>query len=322
MSRPTPYSVLRPLVALVVCLVALAVIQRVQDNDSSAATPGLTATFSGKAFASGRGSQAPVMKIRDLHRGQATSGTVTVRNPGPGMRYFWLSPGRVSERLGAGGGRLSTAISLTLMDMTDIASPSVVYRGPLRFAGARPLGFLAPGERRSFSFLAERPGGGPPVARSADPYRGAAADIGWTWHSLAGRPDAPAPAGTPSEPKPARPEGDRTAPSLAFSVPRRQQLLQRRALDLTVRCGEGCTTRPRATMTSGGRTWTLATRQPQPGLQRSHAVSVRFSASQAAALRSAMVGGRATRVRLAVEAFDRAGNRRRDDHVITLRPRR
>ncbi len=40
------------------------------------------------------------MKVRGLRRGQATSGTVTVRNPGPGTRYFWLSPGRVSERLG------------------------------------------------------------------------------------------------------------------------------------------------------------------------------------------------------------------------------
>ena len=48
----------------------------------------------------------------------------------------------MSERLGAGGGRLSTAVSLTVMDMTDIASPSIVYRGPLRFVGARPLGFL------------------------------------------------------------------------------------------------------------------------------------------------------------------------------------
>ena len=321
MTRPTPYTVLRPLAAVVLCVTALGVAQRVQDNDSSAATPGLSATFSGKAFAPGAASQAPVMKVRDLRRGQATSGTVTVRNPGPGTRYFWLSPGRVSDRLGAGGGRLSTAVSLTVMDMTDIASPSIVYRGPLRFVGARPLGFLASGERRSFSFLAERPGGGTPVAASADPYRGAATDIGWTWHSLAGRPDTPAPSGTP-KPKPARPERDRSAPSLAFSVPRRQQLLERRALDLTVRCGEDCTTRPRATMTSGGRTWTLATRQPQPGLQRSHAVSVRFSGAQAAALRSAMVAGRATKVRLAVEAYDRSGNRRRDTHVITLRPRR
>ena len=69
------------------------VAQRVQDNDSSAATPGLTATFSGKAFAPGAASQAPVMKVRDLRRGQATSGTVTVRNPGPGRATSGSPPG-------------------------------------------------------------------------------------------------------------------------------------------------------------------------------------------------------------------------------------
>ena len=95
---------------------------------------------------------------------------MTVRNPGPGTRYFWLSPGRVRERLGAGGGRLSSAIALTVMELTDISSPTVIYRGPLRYVGARPLGFLEPGARRSFSFVAELPGrralAGRPVGRS------------------------------------------------------------------------------------------------------------------------------------------------------------
>ena len=320
MSRPMLHSVLRPLVAVASCLAVLAVVQRMQDNDSSAATPGLAATFSGEAFAPGPDRSAPVMKVRSLRQGQATSGTVTVRNPGPGTRYFWLSPGRVSDRLGAGGGRLSTAVSLTIMDVTDIEAPSVIYRGPLRYVGARPLGFLGRGERRSFSFLAERPAGGPsPVSASADPYRGAAADLGWTWHSLAGRPDAPAPSQVSAPP---RPRADRRAPDLAFSVPRRQRLLQRRALGLTVRCSEDCTIRPRASMASGGRRWRLTTRRAGPGHQGRHAVSVRFSRTQASALRSAMIGGRTTRVRLAVVAYDRSGNRRRDGHTITLRPRR
>ena len=49
---------------------------------------------------------------------------------------------------------------------------------------------------------------------------------------------------------------------------------------------------------------------------------MRFSGDEAAALRKAMLGGRATRVRVSVEAFDRSGNRRRQGHTITLRPRR
>ena len=98
MSRPALHSILRTLVAVTACVGALAVVQRVQDNDSSAATPGLRATFSGKAFAAGPGSSQPVMRMRGLRQGQAISGTVTVSNPGPGTRYFWLSPGRVTER--------------------------------------------------------------------------------------------------------------------------------------------------------------------------------------------------------------------------------
>lgn len=316
MSRPTLHSVLRPVAAVAACLAVLVVVQRAQDNASSAATRGLEATFSGKAFTAGSGDQGPVMAIRGLGQGQATSGTVTVRNPGPGTRYFWLSPGRVAERIGAGGGRLTSAMALTVMDVTDVSAPTVVYRGPLRHVGARPLGFLDPGARRSFSFLAELPAGGrSPVAPGVDPYRGARARIAWAWHSLAGSSDAPAA-------PPVRPERDRAAPKLAFAVPRRQQLLERRALALTIRCDEDCTVRTRATMRSGGRTSAVASRRAGQGLQARHAVTVRFSRSQAATLRRAMLGGRATNVRLAVEAHDRSGNRRRDAHSITLRPLR
>ena len=308
---------MRACVAVAACLVVLALVQRIQDNDSSAATPGLSATFSGKAFAPGPGT-APVMRVRGLRQGQATSGTVTVRNPGPGTRYFWLSPGRLAERLGNGGGRLSSAVALTVMDVTDIATPAVVYRGALGGLGARPLGFLAPGARRSFSFVAELPTGGrSPAAPSVDPYRGASATVGWTWHSLAGRPATPAPAAPVRRPR------DRSAPRVTFSVPGRQQLLQRRALALDVRCDEACAPRARATMRSGSRSMALATRRPGPrGPSRRHSLSVRFSRAQAAALRDAMVAGRPTRVRVAVEAYDRSGNRRRATHAITLRPRR
>ncbi len=304
------------LVAVVACLAALAVVQRVQDNDSAASTPGLTATFTGKAFSAGTGSEQPVMTVKDLRRGGVTAGTVTVGNPGPSTRYFWLSQGRVSQRLGAGGGRLTSAVALTVIDVSDISAPSVVYRGPLRHVGARPLGFLDPGARRSFSFVAERPPGGrSPVAPSVDPYRGATARIGWTWHSIPGRPDTPA---APVVPK----QRDTRAPALRFSVPRRQQLLERRALALTVRCDEDCSARPRATMSTAGRTWPLAVTDANRGMATGHALTARLSGAQATALRREMLGSRPTKVRVAVEAHDRSGNRRRDSKVIKLRPRR
>lgn len=314
MSRPKLHSFARTSLAVAACLAVLTVVQRLQDNDSAAATRGLVTTFSGKAFAASPSSQAPVMRIRGLREGQATSGTVTVRNRGPGTRYFWLSPGRVSERVGAGGGKLSSSMALSVLDVTDIDAPVVVYRGPLAQVGARPLGFLDAGARRSFSFVAERPAGGrSPAAPSVDPYRSAGATIAWTWHSLAGTP-------APAQPlTPIRRERDARPPALAFSVPRHQRLLQGRALAITVRCNEDCATRPRASI--GGQKSTLKVRQSGRGIQRRHAMSVRFSRGQAAALRSAMLGGRPAKVRLSVEAFDRSGNRRRDSHVIRLRPR-
>ena len=315
MSRPPLHSMLRTLVAAVACVMGLAIVQKLQDNDSSAATPGLTATFSGKAFAAGAGDASPAMRVQGLRQGQATSGTVTVRNPGPGMRYFWLSPGRVRERLGAGGGRLTSAIAVTVMELSDISSPTVVYRGPLRYVGARPLGFLKPGARRSFSFVAELPAGGrSPAAPSVDPYRGARATIGWAWHSLPGRPDAPAPI-VPTK-------RDDSPPTLAFSVPRRQQVLAHRALGLTVRCSEDCAAVPRATATIRGRTARLKVRDAVRGVAVRHQLTIRFTRRQMAALRAPMLGGRPTKVRLGVEAQDRSGNRRRDSHMITLRPRR
>lgn len=318
MSRLTAHPVARTLIAVTACLGVLAVLQRTQDNDSSAATPGLSATFSGRAFAAGPGGGAPVMHVRGLRQGQATSGAVTVRNPGPATRYFWLSPGRVSERLGASGGRLTSAVALTVMDVTDISSPAVIYRGALGQLGARPLGFLAPGARRSFSFVAELPTGGrSPVAPSVDPYRGASVSVAWTWHSLAARPAARTAVASP-----VRKSRDRKPPKLAFSVPPRQQLLKRRELTLTARCDEDCATRAKVSMRSGGRTWSLGVRQGGGGLQPSHALSVRFSGAQTTALRSAMVGGRPTTVRVDLEAFDRSGNRGRDSHTITLRAKR
>jgi hypothetical protein len=99
-------------------------------------------------------------------------------------------------------------------------------------------------------------------------------------------------------------------------------LLERRALALTMRCGEDCSARPRATMSTSGRTWPLAIASAERGVAAGHALTVRFSGAQATALRRAMLGGRPTKVRVAVEAYDRSGNRRRDSHVITLRPRR
>ena len=75
---------LRTLVAVAACLTVLAIVQRVQDNDSVAATPGLTATFSGKAFRAGPDSGPPVMRRARPEPGRRHLGHRDGGQPGPG----------------------------------------------------------------------------------------------------------------------------------------------------------------------------------------------------------------------------------------------
>ena len=137
----------------------------------------------------GPGRRPPVMRVRGLRQGQATSGTVTVRNPGPGTRYFWLSPGRVTERLGASGGRLTSAVALTVMDVTDISSPVGGLPRPARLRGRAAAGL--PGRRRAAQLQLRgraahrRPR---PSLHRWTPTAAPPPTVGWTWHSLAGRP--------------------------------------------------------------------------------------------------------------------------------------
>lgn len=330
MSRPAARSIAKIAIALIGCLAVLSLAAHLTAGSASA-PGGLAVSFSGGAFKGSAGKDGPpAMRVRNLEPGSATSGTVTVRNPGPGSRWFWLSQAGLSERLGDAGGRLSDTLLLTVLDVTHVGSPASVYRGPVTGLGARPLGFLAPGADRTYSFTADlpmtrRPGGGP------HPYRGATADIAYAWHTIPGTP-GPAPprpvapeATKPTKPKAAprvtaRRRRDTSAPRLRFSAPPRQQVLRTATLAVRVRCSEACHTGADA-LVAGPSAHRTAAVSGSDGVKRSRILVVHLGPKALGTVRRALVSGRVARIRVAVRTRDRAGNRSRASYTVRLLPR-
>ncbi|MGI8749080.1 MAG: hypothetical protein ACR2J6_00750 [Thermoleophilaceae bacterium] len=332
MSRPAAASIAKAALALMGCLVVLGWFAHLITG--SASPPGgLAVSFSGGAFERAADHDGPpAMTIRGLKAGDATSGTVTVRNRGPGSRWFWLSQAGLSERLGDAGGRLSESLQLTVLDVSDVGSPASVYRGPATSLGARPLGFLAPGASRTYSFTADLPVTRPPGAAGAtDPYRGAKADIDYAWRTIAGAP-ASAPSrpgargatkprrGQPAAGVPAPRHRDTSAPRVRFSAPPRQQVLGSATLAVRVRCNEACRIGASALVTGPDERWT-ATVTTSQGMKRSRTLQVHLGPKALATVRRALFSGRVARIRVAVRTRDRTGNRGAGRYTMRLLPR-
>ena len=344
MPRPRPTLVKSKAVLLLAsCLAALA-FASVLDTGSARTpdpVPGLETTFSGPAFAgAARGDGPPAMAVHDLEPGQAVSGTVTVRNSGPASRWFWLAQGAVAERLGAGGGRLTDSLQLTVLDVTDVTSPASVYRGPATTLGAHPLGFLAPGATRTYAFTADLPMQRSPLGPGAttEAFRGARADLTYAWHTIAGSPTGPAGTGVAASPRVRRgtvaahatatsapvtsPRPRPAAPlDLHFTVPHRQGLLQSATLALGLRCSIRCSVRAGALVSSRG------ARRSAPvsgagGTRASRTLAVRLGPKGLELVRGALTAGRAVGIRVTVDARGPRGEHRRARHTVRLLPRR
>ncbi len=302
MSRPAASPIAKIASALTGCLLLL--------GAGTHLTTG-SATASRGLEVSGQ----PALRITALRPGSAVSTTVTVRNHGPQTRWFWLSQASLSERLGEGGGRLSDALALTVLDVTDVSSPASVYRGPITGLGARPLGFLAPGAERTYSFTADLPVGG--LVGHADPYRHATADLTYGWHAIAGTAAAP-PAPTTRKASP-RPRSDTTGPRLRFRAPARQQLLRDATLNVRAHCSEACRLWAGATVSGPGPRWSAAV-TGDGGRRRARMLRVHLEPKALATVRRALLSHRVARIRLSVRARDRFGNRRRAGYTVRLLP--
>lgn len=281
-------------------------------NDGSASPnppQGLTATVSGAAFRhSPTGDDMPVMSIRDVEPGRGSSGMVTVNNPTARSRFFWLSPSGVTDRLGPVGGRLSDSLQLSVLDVTRLSSPTSIYRGSALDMGARPLGFLAPGASRTYSFTATVP-----TAEGANPFEGSTVALSYAWRAIEGSPGprtAPRPAIAKSRP-------DSRSPNVRVTVPGRQPLLQARALSFSVSCDESCRQKVDGVVSTRTGRWTVPVATSSAGRGRQ---SLRLSLPTAAfgAIRHSLISGHDASVALSIRAWDRSGNRTVKRHSIRL----
>jgi hypothetical protein len=130
-----------------------------------------------------------IFQATGLAPGRSVAGTVQLLNTGSVSGDLSLEQLDLQDQPGAGGGRLSDAISL---DITDVSGGNSVpvFTGRLGGLGSRSLGSIGPGETRTFRFTASLlDGGRPPVATGGDnAYAGSGLTVRYAWTATAAGP--------------------------------------------------------------------------------------------------------------------------------------
>jgi hypothetical protein len=104
---------------------------------------------------------AAVFQTSKLAPGQSVTGTVQLANSGTSAGDLDLRQTDLVDNPGAGPGSLSGVLQLSITDVTNPASPVSVFSGPpAALASQRPLGTMAPGQTRTYSFSATLPSEG------------------------------------------------------------------------------------------------------------------------------------------------------------------
>jgi spore coat-associated protein N len=176
-------------------------------------------------LANSRDGQA-IFQASGLAPGRSVTGTVQLVNTGGLPGDLSLQQLDVQDQPGAGGGRLSNAVTLDIKDVTG-GSSIPVFAGQLGGLGSRQLGAIGPSETRTFRLTASLPDNGlPPGPTTGDnAYAGSGLTVRYAWTATA--------AGTGPGPSKSR-------PSVKFRVSTRK-LLNRGWLDVFASCNRGCT---------------------------------------------------------------------------------
>ena len=126
--------------------------------------------------------EGAILSADALAPGGATRGAVTLRNGGAAGSLV-LRAGDILDRPGPEGGALSTALRLSVQDVTA-GSEATLYSGPIASMPALRLGLLPAGTRRRYRFTANLPEpGGADNALSAS-----AVDFDYSWRIGGARP--------------------------------------------------------------------------------------------------------------------------------------
>jgi spore coat-associated protein N len=176
-------------------------------------------------LANSREGQA-IFQASGLAPGRSVTGTVQLLNSGSLPGDLSLQQLDVQDQPGAGGGRLSDAVSLNVTDVTG-GSSIPIFAGRLGGLGSRQVGAIGPSEARTFRFTASLPDSGAPSGPTAgdNAYAGSGLTVRYAWTATSTGTGS-----TPSE----------TRPTVNFRVSKRR-LLKRGWLDVFARCNRGCT---------------------------------------------------------------------------------
>jgi spore coat-associated protein N len=161
------------------------------------------ASASGALSLSNSKEGAAIFRASAMRPGEEAGGSVTITNTGTVTGALTVAPAEPSDTPGAGGGRLSNRLELLVIDVTTVTAPVTVYAGTLELMNTTGVGTLAPGQHRTYLFVATlRPNG-----NADNAYQGAALTTGFTWSATG----AAEPTATPTPTATATPSPTATA---------------------------------------------------------------------------------------------------------------
>jgi hypothetical protein len=109
-----------------------------------------------------------ILNAAGLAPGKQVTGTVQLSNTGTSAGVLDLAQTDLVDTPGSALGLLSSALQLSIQDVTNPGSPVSVFSGTPSAVGTRSLGTMAPGQTHTYSFTATLPPASPiSVAGSA-----------------------------------------------------------------------------------------------------------------------------------------------------------
>lgn len=242
----------------------------------------------------------PIFAAAGIAPGDSTTGTVTIEDPGTEPVALTLHRGELVDEPGSGGGLLSDRLRLTVLDVTNPASPRTVYAGPLDSMPDQAAGRLESGESRTFEFIATLPDSGDTVVDNQ--VQDASTTVAYSWVAgEAGEGEPGEEEGGGEEPAKETPGGGESpggpnynpggttpgggvssaAAHLDLTVPKVKSRLRRGRLVVWTHCDETCRVTVRGRISAAN------------GLGRHRVAKIRFTAKNYYA-----AGGKRLRIRI------------------------
>jgi len=269
-------------------------------QDQPAETVAARASAGGSLSLANSRAGAAIFTADNLAPGDSTSGTVPLTNTGTltGSLALWHTD--LTDVPGPGGGALSDRLELTVAEQGAGGGP--LYSGRLSAMPVLPLGGLAVGTARTFSFTASLPEG-----TGDNAYAGASASVRYAWALEAGESSAPSPVVD-------------APPRIRLRVPRVQRVVIRRRFVSYVRCNEPCRVASHADLPGRPRARTRRLRTGRLGAGRWARLSHRLPVRSARAIRRALRARRPSSLTLTLVVRDDGGNRRVVKRRVVFRP--